>query len=198
VTTGQVEGEIALGKRNKVNIMSKNAETKTSLATRVGKLQVGLRKRYPTGSQKLTFRGAKIVVTVDDAIAKLQAVADNRAAVTAAKAEAAAKIEAENTALKDLLAFVRALVAFIRFTFGDDQTALDDFGVAPLKARTPMTTEQKAVAQVKRQATRQARGEVGAKKRKAIKGNVTAQLVVTPETPPAPAAPATPSTPNKA
>jgi hypothetical protein len=172
-----------------VNIMSKNAETKTSLATRVGKLQTGLRKRYPTGSQKLTFRGAKIVVTVDDAIAKLQAVADNRAAVTAAKAEAAAKIDAENTALKDLLAFVRALVAFIRFTFGDDQTALDDFGVAPLKAHTPMTAEQKAVAQAKRKATREARGEVGTKKRKAIKGNVTAQLVVTPTTPGAPTTP---------
>ncbi|HTQ47035.1 MAG TPA: hypothetical protein VMI75_29975 [Polyangiaceae bacterium] len=170
--------------------MTKKNETKTSLATRVGKLQTGLRKRYPTGSQKLTFRGAQIVISVDDAIAKLQAVADNRAAVTAAKAEAAAKIDAENTALKDLLTFVRALVAFIRFTFGDDPTALDDFGVAPLKARTPLTAEQKAVAAAKRQATREARGEVGAKKRQAIKGNVTAQLVVTPETP---AAPATPS-----
>jgi len=166
--------------------MTKKNETKTSLATRVGKLQTGLRKRYPNGSQKLTFRGAKIVISVDDAIAKLQAVADNRAAVTAARAEAAAKVEAENTALTDLLTFVRALVAYIRFTFGDDQTALDDFGVAPLKARTPMTAEQKAVAAAKRKATRQARGEVGPKKLKAIKGNVTAQLVVTPATPPAP------------
>jgi acetyl/propionyl-CoA carboxylase alpha subunit len=180
-----------------VNIMTKKTETKTSLATRVGKLQAGLRKRYPTGSQKLTFRGAQIVISVDDAIAKLQAVADNRAAVTAAKAEAAAKIDAENTALNDLLAFVRALVAFIRFTFGDDPTALDDFGVTPLKARTPMTAEQKAVAAAKRQATREARGEVGTKKRKAIKGSVTAQLVVTPETPATPAAPATPSAATK-
>lgn len=160
--------------------MSNKTETKTSLATRVGKLQTGLRKRFPNGSQKLTFRGAEIVVSVDDAVAKLQAVADNRAAVTAAKAEAAAKIDAEDTALKDLLVFVRALVAFIRFTFGDDPTALDDFGVAPLKARTPMTAEEKAVAAAKRKATREARGEVGPKKRKAT------------------AAPATPTTPTKA
>jgi hypothetical protein len=60
-----------------------------------------------------------------------------------------------------------------------------------------MTAEQKAIAAAKRKATREARAEVGAKKRQAIKGNVTAELVVTSVTPAAtPTAPAAPPAPT--
>jgi len=45
-----------------------------------------------------------------------------------------------------------------------------------------MTAEEKAVAAAKRTATRAARGTKGPKAIKAVKGNVTAELVVTPAT----------------
>ncbi len=82
--------------------------------------------------------------------------------------------------MPSLIALLNAIVAFIKANFGADATALADFGLEPSKARTPMTAEAKAVAAAKREATREARGEVGAKKKKALKGNVTATLVVTP------------------
>jgi len=82
-----------------------------------------------------------------------------------------------------LLAFLHALEAFIQLTFGASATALADFSLAPPKARTPMTAEAKAVAKAKANATRQARGTTSAKAKKAIKGNVSATLVVTPAAP---------------
>ncbi len=60
---------------------------------------------------------------------------------------------------------------------------LADFGLEPRKEPTPLTAEQKAAAAAKREATRKARGTSSAKAKKAIKGNVTATLVVTPEAP---------------
>jgi len=91
----------------------------------------------------------------------------------------------------------------VKVTFGNQPDALADFGLAPPKARAPMTAEQKAVAAAKRKATRVARGTLGKKQKKAVKGAVTATLVVTPQagpqptvTAPAPAAgAATPRTP---
>jgi hypothetical protein len=116
-------------------------------------------------------------------------------AVTEARATATAKVAAENEQTPDLLALIRAFEAFVRFTFGSSPEALADFGLAPPKARTPLTAEQLAVAVAKREATRVARGTKSAKQKKTIKGNVTAKLVVTPAgsgaasapTPPAPA-----------
>ena len=155
--------------------------SKTDRATRVGQLIAGLKKRFPNGSQKLTIRGGSSV-TVDEAAAELQKFADNRAAVTQAQAAAKAKVAAERADLPTLDAFINAFVAFVKFTFGSDATALADFGIAPPKARVPLTAEQKAAAAAKRKATRTARGTMGPKAKKAVKGNVTTELVVTPVT----------------
>lgn len=169
--------------------MTNKIVNKKTTATQAENLGVGMKKRFPNGSQTITVGG--MTITIDAANANLQAVVDNRSAVTVARAAANVTVSNENAKLPPLLTFMRALVAFIRGTFGNDATALADFDLEPHKARTPMTAEQKAVAAAKRQATREARGEVSAKKRQAIKGNVTAELVVTPVTPAAPpAAPA--------
>jgi len=181
--------------------MTKNAtDTKTTAAALAGSFITGMRKRFPNGSQTLTFGGGAFATTVDAAVANLQALVNNRTAVTTAQAAAKVTVDAENAAMPNLLAFMRALEGFIKLTFAANATALADFGLEPPKARTPMTAEQKAVAAAKREATRQARGITTAAKKKAVKGSVTATLVVTPsastEAPDAPAA--APATPPKA
>ncbi len=177
-----------------------DTRTKTTAATLAGSFITGMRKRFPNGSQTLTFGGGAFATTVDAAIANLQALVNNRTAVTTAQAAAKATVDEENAKMPALLALLRALEAFIKLNFEANASALADFGLPPPKARTPMTAEQKAVASAKREATRLARGITTAAKKKAVKGNVTATLVVTPAaSPEAPAAPAAaPATPPKA
>lgn len=168
---------------------------KTDRATRVGQLIAGTKKRFTNGSQVLSLAGGSKFVTVDEVLNAMNAFVTNRAAVTEARATARAKVAAENEQAPALVALIDAFEAFVRFTFGSSPEALADFGLVPTKARTPLTAEQLAVAVAKREATRIARGTKSAKQKKAIKGNVTAKLVVTPAgseaasapTPPAPA-----------
>jgi hypothetical protein len=162
---------------------NKKTTTKTTRVARAGTVITGLKKRFPNGGQTLTLAGGGIVITVTEAIAELQSLIDNRANVTTTRAAAKAAVDAENAKMPALIALLNAIVAYIKANFGADATALADFGLEPNKARTPMTAEAKAVAAAKRQATREARGEIGAEKKKALKGNVTATLVVTPAAP---------------
>jgi hypothetical protein len=172
--------------------MANNNPGKNSRATRVGQLIAGAQKRFTNGKQQITVGGASTTVTA--ALNELQSFIDNRAAVVAAQATAKAKVAAEDAALPALDAFVNAFTATVRFLFGTQPEALADFGLAPHKARTPQTAEQKAVAAAKREATRVARGTKGPKAKSEIHGNITAQLVVTPagtaNGTPAPEAPA--------
>jgi hypothetical protein len=167
---------------------------KGTRATRAGQLIAGVRKRYPTGSQALAFGGAAGTVTADSAVAELQELIDHRAATTAAQATARDKVQAEREATPALVAFMNATEAFIRFTFSNDTAALADFGLQPRKRPAPLTAEQKAVAAAKRKATRLARGTTSAKAKRAIKGNITAQLVVAPANAAQVAAPEAPAT----
>jgi len=164
--------------------MTTKIDNKKTTATEATGLIAGMKKRYPNGSATIKVGG--VDVTVDNAIANVQAIVDNRGAVTAARAAAKVTVANENAKMPPLIAFMNALVAFVRAAFGNDATALADFDLEPRRAPKPKTAEEKAVAAAKRQATREARGEVGTKKRKTIKGNVDAKLVVTP----APSAPA--------
>ncbi|MGH7293492.1 MAG: hypothetical protein ACRELB_01100 [Polyangiaceae bacterium] len=131
---------------------------------------------------------------MDAAVWELQQLIDNRAATTTARATARDKVQAEREATPNLVAFMNALEAFIRLQFSADTAALADFGLPPRKQRAPLTAEQKAVAAAKRKATRQARGTTSAKAKRAIKGNITAQLVVTPANAAQAAAPEAPAT----
>jgi hypothetical protein len=163
-------------------------KNKKNAATRAGNAITGLRAAFPNGADKLRVGGQ--VITVDGAVANLQGIVDSRAAVTKARADARATVADENAKLPPLLAFLRALEKVIRAEFGDDAKALAVFGLEPTKARVAPTAEEKAVAVVKRDATREARGTKGPKARKKVHGNVSAALVVTPAAPTEPAAPA--------
>jgi hypothetical protein len=138
----------------------------------------GAKKRFPNGSQALTFGGTDR--TVDTVTTALQTFVDLRDAVEAARTDARAKVIAERAQEAALLVLIGEFVKFLRAAFGADANALADFGLKPPKAHTPMTAEAKAVAAAKREATRKARGITTKKERMATKGNVTAKLVVTP------------------
>ena len=165
---------------------------KNSRATLAGQLVAGTKKNFPDMTQKIMVGG--VSMTVGDATNELQAFVDNRAAVVAAQVAAKAKLEAERSQMPALNAFLDAFVAFIRGTFGTKTDLLSGFGLEPPQAKAQPTAEEKAVAVAKRTATRKARGTSGTKAKKAVHGNVTATLTVTPEAPPAPTPPA-PATP---
>jgi hypothetical protein len=96
-----------------------------------------------------------------------------------------------------LLAYKRLVLA----AFANATQTLTDFGLAPPKARAPLTVEQLAARAAKAKATRTARGTTSKKQKLAVKGNVTG-VIVTPVTAPteaksptAPVPPVTPATP---
>jgi hypothetical protein len=144
----------------------------------VTKLIAGTKKRFPTGSQVLSFGGG--THTVDEVTGALQAFVDHRTAVDTARAAMQVALDAEEAAAPALLALLGEYTKFLRSTFGTGADVLGDFDLAPPKVPAPRTTAEKAVSAAKGKATRQARGTTSAKQKKGVKGNVTATLVVTP------------------
>ncbi|HEY8087672.1 MAG TPA: hypothetical protein VIF09_07505 [Polyangiaceae bacterium] len=118
--------------------------------------------------------------------AKLQSIADLRTATELAQATAKAKVADEKVKLPSLLVFMAAYVAFVKATFGNVPDSLAAFGLATKKARTPLTAEQVAAKVAKMDATRKARGTMGPKQKKAVKGGVTGVVVTPVTTPPHP------------
>ena len=172
---------------------SSKQTTKSSQAARVKKLIAGTEQHFPNGNDPLPFGNTTRTVTA--LVTLLQTSVDLRSGVDVARATLASRVAAENAQEPALRAFAAAYTAFLRSRFGNEPQTLADFGIAPRKARAPITVEQAAVAVAKREATRAARHTMGPKKKKAIKGNVTATIVVTPlasvPVAPAPAAAAT-------
>lgn len=151
---------------------------KNELAAQVKQLITGVNKHFPNGSQELPVGG--VTTTVTGVTGVLQAFVDNRTAVEVSKAALKAKVETERVQAPNQLAVIRAFEAVVRSMFGNSADVLADFGLAPLKVRTPLTAEQKAVAAAKRNATRTARHTMGTNQKKSVHGSITAQLVVTP------------------
>jgi hypothetical protein len=176
--------------------MTNNNTGKADKATRVGQLIAGTKKNFPKVSQQITLDGSS--TTIGAALNELQSFIDNRNAVVTAQANAKEAVATEKAATPALNAFINAYIAFIKLQFGPTAAELADFGIPVAKARAPLSAAQKAVAAAKRAATREARGTTSAKAKKAIKGNVTAQVVVTPADASSADASATPATASAA
>ena len=157
---------------------SGSSDTKSSRVSRANDLIDGTKKHFPNASDPLEFGGAKY--TVAQVLAMLQSIVDLRDAVDASKATTKAKLADEHSQSPPLVAVMSGYTSFVRSRFGNSPEALNDFGLAPPKPRAPKTTEEKAVAAAKRDATRKARHTMGPKQKKDIPGNVSAELVVTP------------------
>jgi hypothetical protein len=166
--------------------MGSSKNSKNGRATLVGNLIKGA-GLHLSATQNVTLNGT--ATTVGAVLAQLQSFVSNRSAVVAAQAAAKDAVATEEKQAPALNAVIDAFEAFVRLTFGDQSTILTDFGLAPHKVPAPKTAEEKAIATAKRMATRAARGTTSPKQKKAVKGNVTATLVVTPLAPAPAAAP---------
>jgi hypothetical protein len=140
----------------------------------VAKQSIAGTTKHLSNTAPAAFLGGSF--TADQITSKLQTLVDLRAGVDAARAAAKAKIATEATQRPPLRAFMNALTAYVKVTFGTAPEVLADFGINP-KARALLTVEEKAAAVAKRAATRAARHTMGSQQKKGIKGTVTGVLV---------------------
>jgi hypothetical protein len=154
---------------------TKNA-TKSQEAARAALMIVGLAKHYATVGS-LTIEGA--TYTPAQLEASLQKLIALRKGVDDAKAAAKARIADERAQAPALRKLMVALATVVKGAFGTSPDVLADFGLAPKKARAPLTVEQRATVAAKRKATRAARHTMGTKQRKKVKGAVSG-VVITP------------------
>jgi hypothetical protein len=172
--------------------MAKNKGKKVS-ADLAESLIAGVEKRLAGVTQVLLAGG---VFTPAQIVSELQKLVTMRADVEAARTATQEKVEVERAAAPSIRAFMSTVVQYVRAAYGNRAEVLADFGLAPKKAHTPLTVEQKVAAAAKREATRVARGTKSAKAKKGIKGTVTG-VEITPiiaeQAKPAAPAPAAPT-----
>ena len=150
--------------------MAKNKKSKNRDAALATVLIAGIQKHF--GSvPSITFAGR--TMTPAQLTSDLQSLVSLRNDVIAAQTAAKAKLAAEESQAPAIDATMVAFVEFVRGMFAGQPDALADFGQQPKKARAPLTAEKQAAANAKRKSTLEARGVVGSKKRKAVKGTVT-------------------------
>ena len=164
----------------------KKHSTRNADAALAGKLIAGTGKRFANVGQ-LTFAGSTF--TPSQVTDKLQQLVALRNDVNAARAALKVKETVEDAQAPSLRDFMLLFVAFVKASFANLADALADFGLQPKKVRAPLTTDEQAAANAKREATRAARKVMGSKQRKAVKGDVTG-VTITPQAAPQPVAPA--------
>jgi hypothetical protein len=161
--------------------------TKAASLARMQAFVAGTQKHFP--GQSITL--GNTVLTADALVQLFTSLASAITALDTAQASA----KDAGTALRGIEAKVAPVAGdykrFLLTTFGTAAQSLADFGLQPPKARTPMTTEQKAAAKAKAAATRAARGTTSKKQKLAVTGNVTG-VQITPITVPAAPPPAAP------
>ena len=140
---------------------------------------------------------AQMVATLEAQIALFDAAATAKAASTAA-------VSALHNGMPAGDAFVKQLITAIKTFLGDTSPELAQFGIPRPKVRAAQSAGKKAIAQVRRTNTRQARVVMGKNQRAAIQPNVVPTTVTlgadgkplkTPAATPAPEAAPAPATP---
>ena len=176
-----------------------STQSKTDALVLVQALMAGTEKHFPNGS----FTLGNATYTTASLVQAFQALADALTVLAAAHASTRDAVTALREAETKVTPLVRDYRNFLRATFSTANAQLADFGLAPPKARTPLSSEKRVAAAAKMRATRAARGTTSKKQKLAVKGDVTGVLV-TPVTsagassPPtaAPAVPAPAPTPG--
>ncbi len=139
------------------------------------KVLAGTKKHLSSLSSLMLESGT---FTPDQIETSIQTLIDLRTAVDTARAATQAKLADEQAQAPLLQSRMAALIAYARTAFSNSPDVLADFGLAPRKAKTPLTTAQQAAAAAKRAATREARHTMGTKQKKLVKGTIT--TIVTP------------------
>jgi hypothetical protein len=163
----------------------------TKVAESAANLAAGAQKHLATVTS-VTLLGTSY--TPAQLEAELNSLSSLRSAVDAAQAVVKAKLQALAAQGPALRAVAAAFEGYVRSAYANSPDVLADFGLAPKKARAPLTAEQQAAATAKRNATREARGTRGKKQKLLVKGNVTGVNITPVTTPPAAPAPAQAST----
>jgi hypothetical protein len=173
-------------------------QSKASALVRVQAIIAGTEKHFPNGS----FTLGNATYTTASLVQAFQALADGLTALAAAHASIRDAVTALREAETKVAPLLRDYQHFLRATFSTANAQLADFGLAPPKARSPLSSEKRVAAAAKMRATRIARGTTSKKQKLAIKGDVTGVLVTPitaagPSSPPtaAPAVPAPAPTP---
>jgi hypothetical protein len=180
-------------------IMVSIDKNKPSRQDRLRKIRAGL-QLHEQGATVITIGG--VGHTVTDLLAKIQDDITATDATDKARAEWLQSVQSERDSHQQVDPLLRGIKQFVMLQYGDSQAAsatLADFGYTPRKVPVRSPTTSVAAAN-KSRATRKARNTMGAKQKKAVKGDVTG-VVVTPVhgTPaPAPPTPTPPSGPTAA
>jgi hypothetical protein len=164
--------------------------TKAAALAHVQAIIAGTTKHFPNGSFTIgstTYTSASLIQVLQGLETAMQA---RNAAETGAKDA----LTAEQATQAQVGPILRAYQRIVYASFAGATQTLADFGLAPPKARTPLTTQQLAARAAKAKATRLARGTTSKKQKLAVKGDVTG-VIVTPVTEPAPAKPTSPAPP---
>jgi hypothetical protein len=161
--------------------------------TRATNLAAGVAKRFSGMTSVMFDNSAETPAEIED---KLKGFVRDRTAVLVSKAAYEAAVAKANASQAVIVPYMGKLTDYVRAIFGNATEILVDFGIAPLKARTPMTAEAKVAANAKREATRKARGVMGPRERLQVRGDVTG-VDITPVIEPAPE-PAPAAQPSKA
>jgi hypothetical protein len=169
---------------------STKSRTKAGALAAVQALIAGTQKHFPSGS----FTLGNTAYTTASLVTLLQSVADAMTALNAAQLAAKHALTTLQGVLVQAGPVIRVYDHFLQATFANTVPILADFGLAPPKVPAPKTSEEKAAAAAKAEATREARGTASKKQKLTVKGNVTG-ITVTPITAPTAAPPASPATP---
>lgn len=151
--------------------------TKSQTAALVATLIAGTQKH--SSSPTLLLEGQPY--TPQALVEALQTLADVFAKADAAKATWHGTLEQVSQVQEAIGPLVAAYRNYLLLAYRNAPGMLADYGLAPRKKRTPLTTEQQAAAIAKRASTRNARHTMGPKRKAGIKGDVTG-VVVTPVT----------------
>ncbi len=167
---------------------STTSNTKAAALAHVQAIIAGTTKHFPNGS----FTIGNTTYTSASLVQVFQGLASAMLARNVAETGAKDALTAEQAAQAQVGPILRAYERLVLVTFIGATQTLADFGLAPPKARTPLTAQQLAARAAKAKATRTARGTTSKKQKLAVKGDVTG-VVVTPVTAPTAATSASPA-----
>jgi hypothetical protein len=162
---------------------------KAAALAQVQALIAGTTKHFPNGQ----FTLGNVAYTTSSLLQVLKNLETAMTTLNAAQQNAKDALVALDGLELNVRPVTQAYVRFLRAAFNNAASALADFGLQPPKARTPLTSEQKAAAAAKTRATRAARGTKSKKASLGVSGNVTG-VTITPVTAPASPSPQASST----
>jgi hypothetical protein len=145
-----------------------NNVTPAKFEAELTNMDAGVLKDIPAKTT-LTINGTAMTVAQIDT--KLKGYITTIQAADAAKQQSTAAVTARKNMTVEARDFYLQLKKAVIAYFGAQSPQLDDFGLAPAKAKVPRTSAQKAISAAKAKLTREARGTLGKKQKAAVNPN---------------------------